>query len=123
MTTSRAPDPRYFYTDPLAAAWMAKHFGMRFCDRTGLSVSADPAMWYMADRHYMAGSLFISPDSLHLLTPQVGDVALYSVPHKDAGQIHEYGPYIHPEAQHHLTIKKILERSGIAFHWPEQEAA
>jgi hypothetical protein len=21
---------RYFYTDPLAAAWMAKHFGMRF---------------------------------------------------------------------------------------------
>jgi hypothetical protein len=24
---------RYFYTDPLAAAWMAKYFGMRFTAR------------------------------------------------------------------------------------------
>lgn len=78
MTDVPAPSPqvRYLYTDPLAAAWMAKQFGMRFCDRTGFSVSADPSMWYMADRHHIAGSLYVHPDSLHLLEPQQDDLGL-----------------------------------------------
>ena len=30
----------YFYTDPLAAAWLAKHFGMRFTYGDGREVAS-----------------------------------------------------------------------------------
>ena len=114
---------RYFYTEPLAAAWMAKQFGMRFVDKSCLPVSADPAMWYMAERHYLAGSLFIHPDSLHLLEPQRGDLihANISSPHIMTMAPHcgyvTWGECVDPRTQYYDC--KIIQRNGLSFFWPE----
>lgn len=118
---------RYYYTDPLAAAWMAKHFGMKFCDKASHSVSADPSLWYMAERHYQAGPLFIHPDSLHLLEPQKHDLV-------DFGWIHPCGQSFHELTLLNKSFKafcekstcdydshQIIQRRGKPFHWPEVE--
>lgn len=65
---------KMYYDCPIIAPYMAKYFGMKFADRAGYSVSANPAMWYMAERHYTAESLYIHPDSLPILDVQVGDM-------------------------------------------------
>src|SRR4051794_7466770 len=67
---------RYFYTDPLAAAWMARHFGMRY--------QALPS--HITSYDFIEGSLdggdgpyIIHPDSLHLLEPQIGDKSVHGL--------------------------------------------
>jgi len=134
----------YYYTDPIAAAWMTKHFGMRFCDRSGVSVSTDLSMWYMADRHYQAGSLIIAPDSLHLLEPQPKDLVYYAYGWGGLGAVmraevkevierdHERYPKGGLGESHVLLdigdtfsisrLKRIIQRNGIVFMWPEKES-
>jgi hypothetical protein len=59
---------RYFYTDPLAAAWMAKHFGMRF---RNMNNGAEITIQHII-QHATTGNvcnICIHPDSLHLLEP------------------------------------------------------
>jgi hypothetical protein len=117
---------RFFYTDPLAAAWMAKHFGMKFIDegngnktygreldsfffegQTGATIACD-------------GPFVIHPDSLHLLSVQLGDIVSMSKAMDryalvDVGELrdafNEAGEY------------KIIQRNGIHFMWPESEPA
>lgn len=117
---------KYFYTCPLEAAYMAKRFGMRFCDRTGLSVSVDPSVWYMAERHYQAGSLCIHPDSLHLLEPTDGDLSYdgfvwnqkIEAWEKPTGETYngQCLYLLHLKEKHHTAI-----RNGTHFMWPESE--
>jgi hypothetical protein len=83
-----SPKCWYFYTDPLAAAWMQKHYGMRF-----LTPHGDELRWFdgkmMFGKPYpLEGSVlegktlliesldphYIHPDSLHLLEPRAGDL-------------------------------------------------
>lgn len=89
---------KYFYTDPLAAAWMAKHFGMSFespcvagldyCRDTGklipskeldtISIVKDIFDFEPADGLVTLDpqdKYYIHPDSLHLLEPKVRDIA------------------------------------------------
>jgi hypothetical protein len=125
---------RYFYTDPLAAAWMAKHFGMRFyCESGTLIMSAV----LEADRIKVfipntlddnKGSLEIEPPSplnidpgsLHLLEPLDGD--------KDEdGFRFENGAWVRLEMNgtkrvHFTNESHTARRTGIAFHWPEAKA-
>ena len=104
---------RYYYTDPLAAAWMAKHYGMMFgirhyekiiwdCEAQGMSgdwlpikdwerIAADAADGNAQPAYY------IHPDSLHLLEPRVCDFTMLG------GQV--------------------FQRNGTVFHWPESEEA
>lgn len=126
MTTSQL---RRFYTDPLAAAWMAKHFGMVFTrwsdgvsEWEGRLCGTDALQEFEGCRHFV-----IHPDSLHLLEPQVGDIGIQ--PDEACGEYRNgrwrsfsscgrdcYG----------LSEKErisIIQRNGIAFHWPESEAA
>jgi len=86
---------RYYYEDPLAVAWMIKHFSMEFA-------------LTQAHRRY------IHPDSEHLLRPQLEDLVKWkkSKHHPceytiDEGIIRVYD--------------KIIQRNGIAFHWPLTE--
>lgn len=65
---------KYFHTDPLVAAWMAKHFGMKFLIRTGLKYKACPIEVDSTIRgmlhdaiDYIEWKYYIHPDSLHLL--------------------------------------------------------
>jgi hypothetical protein len=116
---------RYFYTDELASAWMAKHFGMRFTsgppDEYELTRSY-PAMWEENDglnRSEYNRRFYIHPNSLDLLKPQNGDRLLWR----------GYGrtEWKYEEAHAQTTMKGweflILQRNGTPFIWPEREAA
>lgn len=70
---------RYFYTDAIAAAWMAKHFGMQYV------CGGDSCMtWESIQEYDMNGKwewdapikpiAYIHPDSLFLIEPTNGDV-------------------------------------------------
>lgn len=114
---------RYFYRDPLAAAWMAKYFGVRL---QAVSLIDDE----MVDVSFMFLSatvevisefsdnskFYIHPDCCHLLEPQRGDM-------------NDNGDYWNGEEWWQKTectypndeIYKIIERNGIPFMWPESE--
>lgn len=78
---------RWFYTDPLATAWMAKHFGMKLLseDMDGNPIDAGARfidcddtlreLW-QHDFSYL-GKLIVHPDSLHLLEPKPNDMVFY----------------------------------------------
>ncbi len=89
---------------------------MRFVDKAGHSVSCDPAMWYMAERHYQAGSLFIHPDSLHLLEPELMDMV--------QGFQNDDIRILFPKEKFDGFKKsdKIIQRNYVQFMWPEIQA-
>jgi hypothetical protein len=92
---------RFFYTDSLAASWMAKYHGMRFIDDAGNDIWFEPyggSFGYFLNHEQPVNLLFVSkpndekasflhpeitfrstdrayihPDSLSLLEPRVGD--------------------------------------------------
>jgi hypothetical protein len=72
----------YFYTDPLAAAWMAKHFGMVLGHgyKTDIAYSDTPEEceeFILLDYTGIDTPFtrwWVHPDSLHLLEPQIGDL-------------------------------------------------
>lgn len=95
----------YFYTDPLAAAWMAKHFGMQFdsCpSNSHFTPEGAPLSFYPSQ-------YIVHPDSLHLLEPQPDDIVLVN----------------DGEGANHLTwwrdgmdakaVVAILQRDGVPF--------
>lgn len=139
---------RFFHTDPLAAAWMAKHFGMRF------------KLWKWNDLSFQflptgrnpdadSSRLYIHPESLHLLEPQDGDAVVFDRWHWERQRFDDMKDA--PFQPHYATIRidgdrkhifsagigwdtarvgerfslpfKIIQREGIAFHWPEVDAA
>jgi hypothetical protein len=133
---------RYFYTDPLAAAWMAKHFGMRF------DVDMEDVLFAVYQFHrQQAQHLDISsvlpnisvtvtgrkivahPDSLHLLEPRVGDLCRFK--HQRYGRItgdtHERVignmTYKVVEVEEYYEeaseFEAIIQRGGLSFFWPE----
>jgi hypothetical protein len=77
---------RFFYADPLAAAWMAKHFGMKFIDtfRNGPGTysypeeSDDINAFFIGNTEYGVSSItdkhVVHPCSLPLLEPSIGDI-------------------------------------------------
>src|SRR4051794_27664391 len=66
---------RYFYTDPLAAAWMAKHFGMIFlAGEYECRHNSDLSCYDSWPEPDDPDKFYIYPESLPLLEPQVGDV-------------------------------------------------
>src|SRR5579863_1248979 len=76
---------RFFYKDPLAAAWMTAKFGMEFIDLiTGRIEPSD-----IGTALYTRG--YVHPDSLHLLEPREGDLVKYGL--SDFGVIGERCEY------------------------------
>lgn len=140
---------RYFYTDPLAAAWMAKHFGMRFqqfmLDRTeeANEVLSELTECDILDDVFEShpSNYYIHPDSLHLLEPKAGDTLRVG----DAGCIARYCGA--DQANHFIQIITpgsssnanwtdqvyglrvngtdiiVIQRDGKPLMWPESEAA
>lgn len=110
---------KYFYTDPLAAAWMAKHHEMDF---EGLSWMEEEFCFALHDPENEPSHYYIHPDSLHLLEPQVDDVIRDDVDH-------EYQTVWKDEKGLGMDTSKgtaspsgiIIQRNGKAFHWPEVE--
>jgi len=111
---------RYFYADPLAAAWMQKHFGMKFeyvesySDDSWMEPIDLDRMMKIAGRYgldsYQLEKLYIHPDSLPLLEVN-GSTDLT---HNGLSNAVDAKPV--PKDQN-----RIILRNGIPFHWPEQE--
>jgi hypothetical protein len=102
---------RYFYTDALAAAWMQKHFGMRFDN------IPDPVHWH---EDPVPEKIYIHRDSERLLRVDLGDIVSMTkaMDRYAAVSVHEL-----KEAFNETGDYRIIQRNGIAFMWPESEAA
>lgn len=133
---------RYYYTDPLAAAWMTKHFGMNICpdDREipmakNIALS-DSGLMIQVDFAAMGApqwrKLYIHPDSLHLLEPKVEDIIIHNQtknPHKIAsvgdGLFFTDPPeFINGKlCGFHLSkhLFKPIQRNDTPFIWPLHE--
>ncbi|MCE9567638.1 MAG: hypothetical protein K8U57_37025 [Planctomycetes bacterium] len=123
---------RYFYTDPLAAAWMAKHFGMEFITKDGLITRC---VLPLVDGLKTGDCYYIHPGSLHLLEPKNGDLCRTSGFERignSGSQYNEYdftdvafdfgyGPIIERDGCGYSPTE-IIQRDGKPFHWPQQEA-
>jgi hypothetical protein len=144
VSGNQIPQERLFYTDPLAAAWMAKHFGTAFQCRDRESdffrdieftlfandVHWSAVVWELSDRRF-----YIHPDSLHLLEPQPGDLFRFG----ERGPVYECIPDhddsiaklgnipLPPQWEVSYAREKnrgrikIIQRNGIAFMLPESE--
>jgi hypothetical protein len=125
---------RYFYKDPLEAAWMAKRFGMRFPKaKSGHykpSTLAAHQNWKERGFQTQPDKYYIHPDSLHLMEPQVGDmISHFGLRAWRIDSMDDYA-YFHPnmpnESIGRFTLKAdkptIIQRNGMAFMWPESEA-
>jgi hypothetical protein len=118
---------KYYYTDPLAAAWMAKQHGMRFenIDLPDDLKRNEAPVSSLDDAGYGDGKIYIHPDSAHLLEPQVGD--LWAGMGKDAHYCVWYITDVEAAERLKLNTDNLLSRmipysrNGIAFMWPEVE--
>jgi hypothetical protein len=119
---------RYFYADPLAAAWMRLHFGMLFEQGVSVRFGASPGHGLLVfncrtdDAPPDPERYYIHADSVPLLVPQVGDL-LY----KETGCHWLEMPYNQvPEAirkSWEMHSLKIIQRNGKPFHYPQSEQA
>jgi hypothetical protein len=119
---------RFFYTDPLAAAWMMKHFKLRI--HTGGGDTCDfradfSGNYYEEDLLSLGGKLYIHPDSLCLLEPQDGDVLYHNAEtriDRFAAIVGSVWLYDVPRAKRGVNNGlRIIQRNGIPFMWPESE--
>lgn len=114
---------RYFYTDPLAAAWMAFRHDIRFTHDSyfGEYDTDDDGCTKIRIFHDQGspGRFYIRPETLHLLVPQEGDVAyVREIPGEPLSRALVYPIHI-LNTKH--DVVRIISRNGIAFMWPESE--
>lgn len=134
---------RYFYTDPLAAAWMAKHFGMKFYIKIYGALQKDfndkyseISDWENIMEEPLNGwgdyTYIVHPDSLHLLEPQVGDLVKHGDDFPVIVQSNEDYNEVYSRNMestvHYCALEdfegdkyEIIQRNGISFMWPEVE--
>lgn len=111
---------RAYYKDALAAAWMSKHFGMKYQIEDDGEYFDCP----YADLNKLE-AIYIHPNSLPLLEPMVGDVfetkgnrgvkGYRIIKHVLTDTI------VYNSGSHYPKdgIAKIIQRQGISFMWPE----
>lgn len=121
---------RLFYSDPLDAAQMMKHFGMEIESLVGFPYRLSTLCIYGSHpaRVNVPPRFYVSPESLHLLRLRGGDLLLpvnsswwpfifhegYEVDAEGRVRMNRHGDYV---------ACSIIRRNGLAFHWPESEAA
>jgi hypothetical protein len=150
MTTTPENPPaqkRYFYTDPLAAAWTAKHFSMRLVTPHGEDLLwHDGKLMFRKPYPFEGGVLegkwlliesldphYIHSDSLYLLEPQDrdsgesdGNSGEFSKAKYSTDEFNE-NDLVFYQAGNELPYaldgnETVTRRNGMAFHWPEEEA-
>lgn len=141
---------RYYYTDPLAAAWMALHFGVVLEDEGQYGAvrnhkNAESILTDMEDCHSVEldraqQMYYLNSNSLHILEPMVGDLVsnthdAYSAKHRPCSGIvvgfmnDNTSAVVSTGIRHNgkeafveaVRALKIIQRNGVAFMWPEQE--
>ena len=109
---------RYFYTDPLAAAWMAKRFEMRFLNLKEIIQDVDGDIVLLCLPKFVSDcrltkQYVVHPGSLYLLEPLAGDVAQ----HPMNGNCHVLCGTSCFQWFRDASMR-IIQRNGVAFHWP-----
>lgn len=142
---------KFFYSDPLAAAWMAKHFGMKFVFQGVCAADSFTAQnGYMAEvtirEMQQTGGMgdspayiridfgdweipkkhYIHPDSLHLLRPKLWDIIAYpskADKNKEFRLCHQLTNSAVVDAAEYTwhSTTQIIQRNGTPFFWPESE--
>lgn len=127
----------FYYTDPLAAAWMSKHFRMRFVSGDGAELKwcKEFSCYYHPNESEYEGQCwddkyFIHQDSLDILKPQKGDIytlewycvqgSSYGGSWEDAlNTTDEYGMYRTIFNAQEYRNHRIIQRNGISFMFPD----
>jgi hypothetical protein len=125
--------PRFFFTNPLAAAWMALHhdfdYDQTIIYSTGTEIASNDEgkeigrkcvgllewPWEDGPRRF-----YLRDDCFDLLEPRVGDLGINAMGFTVTfhhGDWH-WGTHVMPK--NHGSVK-IIQRNGIAFHSPERE--
>ncbi len=127
---------RYYYINPLKAAWMAKEFGFKFgmgsnpFINTGLGGFIALSVDSLANAGW-GEPIYLHPDSIPLLQPQVGDLYLYFCPDGFAktGFVHDIydlncdkGMVVNHHYHAGVIPSRIIERNGKAWFNPEVES-
>ena len=106
--------PKYYYTDPIAAYWMAKHFRMKlvagsFCLQ---HESADTFLRLLGEG-LSVDKFTVHPESVGLLEPKAGDVVEDDSRAKVRTLTAAHFPYS-------AALRQILRRNGRVFFHPEK---
>jgi hypothetical protein len=113
---------RLYYTDPLAAAWMAKHHGVSlytgsypddfdaYSYRNWMHCQDD--YFFRLNQQGTRSVFYIKPDSMPLFNAMPGDVVMIA----------------NGNEAHRINVpcalspgERIVERHGLAFIWPESK--
>lgn len=119
---------RWYYDDALAAAWMAERHGMKF--EFGDLRYPEHAIRHRAYRREPIKT-YVHPDSVALLEPAMGDLV------RDEGWLinSDASSPMMPQLYQRISIAEyrdvvrarghyeIIQRNGLAFHWPKREDA
>lgn len=81
---------KYYYTDPLAAAYMAREFGVAYVIKDFKWLDNACTCYNM--RRENADKYYIHPDDYHIFEPQSGDM---------------------------MAVDKVIQRNNKPFFWPE----
>jgi hypothetical protein len=105
---------RYFYADPLAAVWMARHFRMKlavggFC----LMPESVDAFLQRLGGGVSGERYVVHADSVSLLDPRPGDL----VEDDSRSKVRVLTPAHFP---YKAALQRIVQRNGRVFHWPEK---
>lgn len=114
---------RHFYTDALAAAWMAKHFGMQFVYANENSICTAETVRDDCQLPEYDGVHYIHHDSVHLLEPRIGDLCdcdYGCIDYAVAGINNPISLFVF-YYDYEQKPTKIIQRNGIPFMWPEQD--
>lgn len=119
---------RYYYDDPLEAAWMAQHFGMSFEGYDEIEIDRYEILSAALKPHdmrinYTVPSIFIIRfDSQHLLEPQVGDLVSINGGESASIATHwEFCEALKANADRFVSPVQIIQRNGAAFMMPKSE--
>lgn len=129
---------KYYYEDAFSAAWMHHAFGMKFVTDEGdlLEWCSEFSCFHIPDKNELSqawdGTYFIHPDSLYLLNPQEGDLAVsfdcrnfpvYGIVAGSGEIVAAESNCAYNSYGHGFTegLSEIYARSSKPFHWPERE--
>ncbi len=98
----------YYYDDPLAAAWMAKHFLMSF------NVPCNAFRGWATEIQLPTDRYYIHPDCVPMLEPQEDDVIQWR-----SGYVQLYDQTV-SRYEFDNAGGKIIQRDGKPFFWPNE---
>lgn len=124
---------KYFYTDPLEAAYMAKRYRMDilliddahalkpdyFRDWTSIIGELEDCHAIEPDK--ARDKYYIHSDSLSILEPRVGDLMKQGSGYEIVTKIFDDGRGVVSQSSVFLPPYHIIQRNGIPFFWPKSK--